>query len=652
MQKNACLSCRQKKLKCDKKQPCANCVTRSVNCELQQLPAVNRGVKRLFDESGSSTLENILARLDRIESYIDQTKDQSSDRLKSTRLGKGLDNSRTPELESQLPDSRPEPVRGDIVTPQVRVSANDNFLRHALMHDLSISISANLYEQQPISLPQVCLPPKWETLRRYEIYRDHDGQFHRIIYEPHFRDLVESVYCQIVHSSTTTAPRGLALILSVIALATLLEPLQGSQDTMPSLLRKRLETFAVYLRASMDCLEQHRRRMDHTLESVQAMLILQYIINQIEIFSPRYRGLIADAVAASHSLGFHRIDSTFPRRVDSHDVADPITQEIKRRVWWYLTATDWMVSMVEGSLQAVYLVNPKLSCTNLPLNIDDNDLGAPNVTAKPLSEPTAMVYVLHRIKVADTARFISDTMPNDPSIATNEMIHSLDSKLESLLQELPAFFQSKPIITTEVQLIDQKHPYIPMQRFMLNIGIDIIRCKLHYPYLTATSDPPLHVFSRAAALKAARNLLEAYRKMLGAQMSHVADFLKIQGTAFFIFMAALIIATDLCCNKINDEERKNHVKELGSVLERLESVKQHSQIAEKFLERLTGLLGRYGVSEPLEIVNANEEERGSADVDPSRDGAVSVLDYDTLQFQELWEAFVEHPLTANTFGSV
>jgi alkylhydroperoxidase family enzyme len=50
--------------------------------------------------------------------------------------------------------------------------------------------------------------------------------------------------------------------------------MEESFDAVIPILKERLQVTAVYIRASMDCLEQHRRRMTHTLESVQAMLVL------------------------------------------------------------------------------------------------------------------------------------------------------------------------------------------------------------------------------------------------------------------------------------------------------------------------------------------------------------------------------------------
>lgn len=70
-QKKACLSCRERKLKCDKQQPCANCITRTVECKEQLVAPVSRGVKRTLDESDQ--ISHILSRLDRLEAYTSTT---------------------------------------------------------------------------------------------------------------------------------------------------------------------------------------------------------------------------------------------------------------------------------------------------------------------------------------------------------------------------------------------------------------------------------------------------------------------------------------------------------------------------------------------------------------------------------------------------
>ena len=202
-------------------------------------------------------------------------------------------------------------------------------------------------------LHMIQLPSKDMTLQLFQTYLNYINHFQHIIFEPHTRQLIGDVYYKISHVSITTVPRGLALVCSILAISVLLGPFHGClQSTLPTM-RDRMKMCAVYIRAAMDCLEQARRRMDHTLENVQAMIILFFLINHIEAFSPRCRIILAEAITVARILSLHQIDATTSRRRPSNDEKDPIVREMKRRVWWYLVATDWMVSIAIGQKQYI-----------------------------------------------------------------------------------------------------------------------------------------------------------------------------------------------------------------------------------------------------------------------------------------------------------
>lgn len=249
-----------------------------------------------------------------------------------------------------------------------------------------------------------------------------------------------------------------------------------------------------------------------------------------------------------------------------------------------------------------------------------------------------MSYGLHRLKLAEIARYISDAIPQNPSDATCEVVLSLDSKLESLIQTLPSFFRVEIADSDETRRIDQAHTYIPIQRLVLNLMINLIRCKLHFPYLSGHPSSPLHVFSRISSLKAARHVLSRHRDMRILDISHVPDFMKIQGTVVHMFVAALILATDICCNQPQEGDRESELSELMLALDELEAIKQYSQIAAKFLDDLTHLLVKYGVlSPPATTSNTNMDGFG--------DSQMGVHEFDThFHFDELWGTFVEGAL--------
>ncbi|KAF4949202.1 hypothetical protein FGADI_9059 [Fusarium gaditjirri] len=643
-QRNACISCRQRKLKCDRQQPCANCVARSVECAEQDLPP-NRAVKRrLPQESDSLTLLSILSRLDQIEDYLSPNK-RSNHVSISTPIGDQLNAIRlhVPSV-SQTQEGASSTVAQSMPPEDqmqaTKYSVNDSFLHRALTHELSISISADYKCQKPIEHRHIQLPPKWETTRLFQVYFQYLGHVQNIIYEPHAHILINEAYDQIVNISATAAPTGLALILSVIALAKILEPVDGDLSSAIPILKERLGLFASYVRMAMDCLEQHRRRGGHTLQNVQALILLSFGIHHTETFSPRYRVLLAEAIAVSHHLGLHVVDRVSVRRGHSKVDGDPVTQEMKRRVWWYLAATDWASSRAEGTSGTTYLIQPNLISTNLPKHINDEGLSDLEYKERPLSEPTTMSYNLQRIKVAEVVRCISDVMPHDPSEASCELILSLDTKLESLLLELPNFFRSEMAESEETKQIDKTYPHIPMQRLLINLLINIFRCGLHFPYLTGRVNMVLHSFSRQASLKAARAVLCSQRGMSVTDMSHSADFMKIQGTIFHMFIGALVLTTDICCN----QDGQTHLSELVEVLQKLDDVKDHSKMAAKLLDILTQLLVSYGVWSPSTTVSTYTEDATPIELvlsgceGPRLDGLNMPFPFD-----ELWETYIGQP---------
>lgn len=257
-----------------------------------------------------------------------------------------------------------------------------------------------------------------------------------------------------------------------------------------------------------------------------------------------------------------------------------------------------------------------------------------------------MSYNLHRLKVAEIARHISDVMPRNANDATCELILSLDSKLESLIQSLPVFFRIEIADSEETAQIDRSHSQIPMQRLLINFMVHLIRCKLHFPFLSGHPNKTLHAFSRDASLKSARRVLAAHRDMSMLHISHSSDFMKIQGTVFHMFTGALILATDLCCNRPQGEERERQSAEMMAVLRQLDSIKRHSQSAAKFLETLTQLLVQYGVWAPDTIISPNTEDGSATMVDSFGHDDIHAQDFETLEpfpFEELWDTFVDRP---------
>lgn len=93
--------------------------------------------------------------------------------------------------------------------------------------------------------------------------------------------------------------------------------------------------------AAWDLLDQGQRAAKHSLDAIQARMILADVVYNLEGATSRFRYLHSCARAAAYEVKLHLID--MPGR-DSED--NELQREIKRRVWWYLAGTDWSVVAV------------------------------------------------------------------------------------------------------------------------------------------------------------------------------------------------------------------------------------------------------------------------------------------------------------------
>jgi hypothetical protein len=165
------------------------------------------------------------------------------------------------------------------------------------------------------------------------------------------------------------------------------------------------------------------------------------------------------------------------------------------------------------------------------------------------------------------------------------------------------------------------------------------------PYLPGHASTSLHEFSRQTSLQAARLALTAHRDMVTLDLSHSADFMKIQGTVFHLFIGALILAIDLCLNRPQGTDHQQELSELEVVIAQLDGIKHHSQIATKYLEHLTQLLTKYKIWSSSTL-DSSDTEDGAAllNADSFVNDQIGAFDIDkSLLFDSVWDAFAGYP---------
>ncbi len=164
----------------------------------------------------------------------------------------------------------------------------------------------------------------------------------RILHLPTVRSVIKSFYLRLDHGETVPTGQA-ALLLSIFALAAFFyEPSESSKvATNP---QDHLHLSKVFCKGALDVLDFSRRNTSGTLEDVQAYIIMTVVTFYLDGFSARGRLLMMSATTIARDLGLHRLDAEnefFGQKTES--VRDFIDREVKRRVFWFITSTDWFV---------------------------------------------------------------------------------------------------------------------------------------------------------------------------------------------------------------------------------------------------------------------------------------------------------------------
>lgn len=96
-----------------------------------------------------------------------------------------------------------------------------------------------------------------------------------------------------------------------------------------------------WLKATLDVID-HAHRITHaSLECIQGMIALFFVMCNFEGISQRSRALVFKSIGMARELALHRIDYRDNSVVEESIRVSTVKTEVARRVWWHLSATDW-----------------------------------------------------------------------------------------------------------------------------------------------------------------------------------------------------------------------------------------------------------------------------------------------------------------------
>lgn len=169
-----------------------------------------------------------------------------------------------------------------------------------------------------------------------------DNPFHLlpILHPTAARSMIVNFY-SVLTSGGDPDPAHAALILGIAATSAFFFT-EGSQvNGAFETLEEATHAAVTWFKSSLNILGKSQANACGSLEEVQARSILAYLVYNMEGCSARFRFLHGCSLSSAREMSLHLIDGPGSEQQDEEAM-----KEIKRRVWWHITATDWYITLL------------------------------------------------------------------------------------------------------------------------------------------------------------------------------------------------------------------------------------------------------------------------------------------------------------------
>ncbi|KAI8631824.1 fungal-specific transcription factor domain-containing protein [Xylariaceae sp. FL1651] len=456
----ACVHCQYRKIKCDRQQPCSNCIKAKVACK-PSTPAPPHKRRR--------PNQDLLERLARCEQLLKQYADGNV----PAQGGAGPSITEPVSNGSQL-DSSPAPPAAPahahadakirrpgefakVIEEDGNVRYLDNFIRISF-HDelqamrniiddeeieseaspagLSPDNNADLFlgiEESPVDLQEL-QPDLVNVFRLWQLFIDRVNPLTKVVHVPSLQQSVMDAATDINKVSLSHQ----ALLFSVYTMAVV--SLTG-EESIQLLGMPRDDALNRFTRGTKLALVRLNYLKNHNMTTLQAVVLLMLSL-QGRSDSHSNWIMSGTSVRIAQKMGYHRDGD--------HLNLSPFETEMRRRLWWHIVAQDSKQAMVSGLSHAFVPTNWD---TKQPQNLNDADL-FPNSLEPlvPRDGPSEMAFVLLLYKfqefvlsthVALEAAFIAlrDGGKRDPQQPSHHALESYRSLIDDLDIKMAEFEQ-------------------------------------------------------------------------------------------------------------------------------------------------------------------------------------------------------------------
>jgi hypothetical protein len=174
------------------------------------------------------------------------------------------------------------------------------------------------------------------------MYIKYIDNLQHVIYEPHIRTMMDDIYSKPNYAEQLVTGQ-LALLLAILASSAAIYK-YFPQDARLQLSNSDASQASLFwTKAALDLLGISHRTSEGGIEDIQATILLSFLLYHLEGFSARAHGLFASSLSIARDLSLHKIDAPGSQSSDLLVHTDPVSLEMRRRIFWHAVATDWLV---------------------------------------------------------------------------------------------------------------------------------------------------------------------------------------------------------------------------------------------------------------------------------------------------------------------
>ncbi|OAX83505.1 hypothetical protein ACJ72_02120 [Emergomyces africanus] len=507
----SCGPCRTRKLKCNRQQPCHNCISRGHD----DLCVFAHGKTPRSNAPQTQGMESRLHRLEKLVTSLTAEPGIASQLLESAKIADVT----KPSLgdDSSQEDSIPElgtmeeeaPYRGSTnwhdVLQEIGAlkSTWDQFKFDMEADELDQAFAQGLSTHGPVltagnpGLPDkaeliASLPPKSTADMFVKKFFDPNDPAPPllVIHEPTFLKQYEAHW----ENPEKTSVAWLGLLFSMLWMTIQSEiesPTEAAQymgvgEALADLYRAR--TAQCLMHASIV------RSEPHVIETMCFQALAEYMRRK-DIESGVWMAL-GQIVRAAMRMGFHRDPSHYPKAFS------PFQGEMRRRIWAFICQADHVCSFHIGLPS---MISSAISDTEMPSNLHDWELVedmAKLPPSRPMSELTGITYMVTKSKILQTVGRIGEFLYNTKQMSYDR-VRQLDEELFYVVRDIPEEFRM-----TSWEAAEAEPLFKTMQRVHVGILYSEGMCALHRKYIASARTDQKFSLSRQRCIQSAIALLE------------------------------------------------------------------------------------------------------------------------------------------------